>query len=185
MTEVYARIHGLAATYKSVRLYPPAPKKMAIRRFSAILGRPDQHLLELYAHTNGASLLDYCVVGCGNKRIADLTPVPDKVVVWDTKRARDFVPFIVTTSGEMFGYLVSSKPIQDLPTHPVSYCADPGNDPPILIASTVLQFFHGFLDAVEDQLGRDPEALGVNVEDWPCNLNYWKKRDPDILKYYP
>ncbi len=184
MTEIYSRLHDLAAAYKWVRTYPPAQPKMVIRRFSAITGRADQHLSDLYMHTNGASLLDYCVVGCGNKRIAELQPVRDKIAVHDWKRDRIFVPFVVTSGGQVFGYLVSSNRIHDSATHPVSYCEDPENDEPLLIASTVERFFHGFLDAVEDQLRRDPESLFVEAGKWPLDLAYWKARDPDLARYY-
>jgi hypothetical protein len=153
---------------------------MVIRRFSHIPGRPDQHLTEFFEYSNGASLLDYCVVGCNNRRIADLEHVRNGIYVRDWQRDRPFIPFVVTSAGEFFGYLVSSDSIHDSSVHPVAYCGDPENDSPILISSSVARFLLGLLDDVEVQLSRDPSSVSVDLEGWPCVLEHWLVRDPEL-----
>ncbi len=184
MVETVDRLKELAAKHKLVKVYGPADRKMVMRRFSKIPGHPDQDLSEFYEHSNGASVLDYCIVGCKNSRIADLEYVRDGIYVQDWQRDRSFVPFVVSSVGEFFGYLVSSDPIRDSPIHPVSYCRDPENDSPTVIASSVGKFLHGLLEDAEEQLSRDPESVSIEFTGWPCDLNHWQSRDPELATYY-
>jgi len=178
--EFASKLKDLARDHDLIRTYPPADPKMVNRRFSHIPGRPDQNLMEFFQYSNGASLLDYCIVGCNNRRIADLEHVRNGVYVRDWQRDRPFIPFVVTSVGEFFGYLVSSDSIHDLPVHPVAYCRDSENDPPILISSSVALFLLGLLDDVELQLRRDPSSVGVDLKGWPCVLEHWLARDPEL-----
>ena len=185
IAEVLERLRNLACNHKLVRLYGPADPKMVLRRFSRISGRPDEHLCSFYKHSNGASILDYCVLGCGNKRIGDIEPVRNLQYIHDWERHRSFIPFVATSAGECFGYLVASDSIRDQPVHPVSYCRDPeSSGSPVLIASSVARFLEGLVADVEAQLARDPNSIAIDVPDWPLDLKHWHARDPELARFY-
>ena len=164
-----------------IRLYPGTTMQFILRSEGHLPGSIVPELKDLYTFTNGASLLDYCLMGCKNRTLPDLAE--NTLSLWGLNHdlAGDFVGFIGTSSCQNFGYLLSiSAPTG---SHPVA-CFDHEEDRLLVISSSVGKFLEIFLDELEDTVKNYPDPLYIVKENWPYDLGEWLRRDPELITLY-
>ncbi len=182
MEFVFQQLRRLSGEFSSVRLFPPADAKLMFRSSGRLPGELDPHLRRFFGYSNGATVLDYCVVGCKNRSLLDLAD--NTLSLWPLNNwlAGEFVGFVTNSVGENFGYLRRVE--GDQGSHPVAYLRRPEDRFLFVVASSVERFFGNFVGDVADTLTRNPAALGVDSDGWPCDLSAWLTRDQALGDMY-
>lgn len=176
------KLENLATEHSSISLYESASIKLIARCEGNIVGSIAPELKEIYKKTNGASILDYCLVGCKNHKLLDIAKNLDELWVSNEMLADDFVGFITNSMGENFGYLRNVKTKNG--SHPVAYLHTLSSNGLIIIASSIGMFLNNFIDEVESTITNNPESLYIEHEGWQYNLNQLFINDPELLKLY-
>lgn len=165
-----------------LKFYNPVDMKMLFRSEGRIPGgKIPQDLRDFYKITNGASVLDYCMVGCKNTKLLDIAK--NTLEIWDSKDELSckFIGFITTSSAQNFGYLLEYEYKNSFP---VAYVDSLEEERIIVISSTVEMFLNAFFDEVQETISVSPESLYIQRENWPVDLMYWFERDKDLLNLY-
>jgi hypothetical protein len=129
-----------------VKLYPPVSESLirsAEQQLDILL---DPKLSEIYGHTNGFGIIDYCLLGLGNKRIGDL--VGTNLGNWDIAipalKGR-YIEFIGTSGDESYGYLYQPG----FTEFTVVSMGDIATGDYKVVSSTVEGFFEYFFDKLQ------------------------------------
>lgn len=178
----HQRLIALSHAAKPVVLYPPADARLIARSTGKLPGPFDEELLSLYRLSNGASVLDYCIAGCKNRRLADVAEHTIGLWAANDLLALDFVGFMTTSAGQEFGYLHDTA---SEGTHVVAVLPELGADGLLPLASTVGRFFENFVRNLEATIAAHASALYINEPPaWPFELVDWLRTDPDLLARY-
>ena len=178
---VMSDLRELECQHDLVRLYSPADTRQIYRSAGRLPGAMDHDLLAFFRESNGASILDYCFLGCKNPRIPDIRA--NMMQLWGQNDwlAGEIVPFVTTSAGEVFGYLYDQVFFGG---HPVVYMSHCMSQSALLISSSVGSFFAGFVKDVSLVLSRNPDAVQVDIRGWPLDLKSWINRDPMLASAY-
>ena len=140
MKELIKRIASLAESHpEKVVLYPPANDTDIAYVEGNFSFKFHEDLRELYRFSNGLSFLDYCLLGIGNKRIADFHQdnYHDELI-FDSKK----VFTLIGTSGyHEFGFLIGQSESIIL--------VDSVNQDLSLISNSFESFFNKLISRVE------------------------------------
>ncbi len=100
MNDLIKLIEGLANEYsEQVSIYKPVDASK-IQEYEEKLGFVfPKELVLLWSHTNGLSIIDYCICGINNKIIADILEVNNPLEEFE---GRFFLDFMGTSSGDDF-----------------------------------------------------------------------------------
>ncbi len=187
MNDVIEKLEKLSVTNDSITLYKPLDLKNLYKGVGRTIGEFNKELLELLKITNGASILDYCLLGFKNNKLG--TDI-DKLVyeLWSSNDnlAGTFIGFMLDNIGGTFGYLIGSE-FEKLNYKPIGY-SNP-EEPEILyiIGSSFRNFFLNFLDDVKYTIeSNDSTELLVNIEieNWPLDIDHWVQKDPELNKVF-
>jgi hypothetical protein len=170
----------------AIKKYQPANEKQIKKTEQSIkntLMNISPAWYEFLEWTNGASILDYCILGSGNSRIADIAEVNREL--WDlgikTWNEKGFISFMGDSTSMNIGFMSIAEDI-----HCVTFLSEPTDDCVLPIASSFNNFLRIFLEDVESALDHwvpsswEKWPLGIS-DDWPFNLESWSSRDPELL----
>jgi hypothetical protein len=180
--DFHQRLIALSQAAKLVVLYPPADARLIARSTGSLPGPFDEELLSLYRLSNGASVLDYCIAGCKNRRLADIAEHTLGLWAANDLLALDFVGFMTTSAGQEFGYLHDTA---SGGTHVVGVLPELGAGGLLPIASSIGRFFENFIGNLEATIAAHPSALYITEPPaWPLNLVDWLQTDPALCTRY-
>jgi hypothetical protein len=156
-----------------------------LKGIGKVPGKFDTELLEFLKFTNGASILDYCFLGFKNHNlVADI----DKFMLqcWGTNilLAGRFLPFMITSTGDIFGYLIDI--VDEFGRHPVLYYSDNDHETFYIIGSSFASFMRTFISDLQEALNKNKEGLqlGIDQDDWPIDLTHWLEHDKRLKVIY-
>jgi hypothetical protein len=182
ISDIYGRLRELSAKWKSVVLFPPADVRRIYRSIGKLPGPFDETLLSFYRLSNGASLLDYCVAGCKNRRLVDVADHTLGLWATNSMLALDFVAFMTTSAGQEFGYLDETERNG---SHVVAVLPDLSSQGVLPISSSINRFFQVVVEKLENTSVTRPEALYINdPPSWPFELREWLDGDADLEARY-
>jgi hypothetical protein len=184
MKNYIEKLKDLANKYPNdVRLYPPKDLKNLAKLPGKIPGSFNKQIFDFLKVTNGASILDYCFYGYQNPKLG-LNIEKNSVDYWVTHNhiAGLIIPFMSSSSGQNFGYLIKWTETSNQPI--VYFTDDPRHT--TLIASSFDLFLQVFLIDVEECLKRG-EDIEVDIQGWPTDFTHWLEADPSLkeLKDHP
>jgi hypothetical protein len=178
MINIIEKLTILSNQNKYIRLYKPNPHALE-NGVNRLDHRIDSQLLDFLKFTNGASILDYCFFGFGNRRLgSDIDDNIRSFKIAYPELAQYFLPFMSTSTGDEFGYLKGFT--GDLGFHPIAYFNNSYPDQVYLIATSYSHFMTTFLTDIEQELKANVTnelLLGINLDDWPTNLHHWLLED--------
>lgn len=181
--DIEQKLKGLASKSPKIKLYQPATFNLVLRSENMIIGgKIAPELKEFFRISNGAGFLDYGLTGCKNHKILDIAENTLDIWYVNNGMAGDFVGFISTSKGENFGYLMGVQ--SDTGSYPVAYLREILDEGLIVIASSIALFFENFLSKLEETVSTAPNSLYISDEEWPCNLNEWFQKDPELVELY-
>ena len=182
ISATYEKLLALAEKTQSIRLYPPADIRLSSRSISKIPGKFDSALQSFYELSNGASLLDYCILGCKNPRIRDVADHTLSLWATNDSLALDFVGFMTTSAGQEFGYLQETN---SGGAHVVAVLPELSSQSMLPLASSVGSFLRVLTMKLAVTIEADPMALYVSSPaDWPFNLGEWLAEDSELKMRY-
>jgi hypothetical protein len=169
-----------------VKLYQPASRehiKQTEKRLGLRLAELDPAWVEFLSMTNGASIMDYCLVGAMSSQIASIAEV--NLELWSISRGKwingNFVIFLGSSIPSDIGFTKSGR------KRCVAFLSTPMETSVLPIASSFDTFMDKFLDDVEkvayswkrSQSREIPYTLpGV----WPLDLKSWCVRDKVLTR---
>ncbi len=140
MKAIYEELKSLQNKYPTwVNLFPPANPDNIIATERILEIDIDSKLKELYQFTNGFGIVDYCCLGVGNKKIANLLsqyPLDRK----DGLNSK-IITFMATSCGEDFAYFENT----DSAYHRIYLIDRNIEGKAILIANNLEDFFIKFI----------------------------------------
>jgi hypothetical protein len=177
-------IESLSKNYpKLITTYKPATW-VAIQTLDVLLdGKLHPYLKSIYEYSDGLGLLDYCVLGCSNKKIMSLARDNDSFWAGYPELENRFISFMGTSACETFGYLVD---VTD-GSRPFGYNQnDRAEGGVLVISSSVEKFFQLFIQELERTIvtTNGKEQYGITTENWPMDLNFWFSHDEDLKVLY-
>lgn len=182
VTTAVERLRELSVKDARIRLFPPTDMRTISRSTGKLPGRFDQHLLSFYRQSNGASVLDYCILGCKNRFLPDIAE--HTLNLWATNNllALNFVAFMTTSAGQEFGYL---RECESDGSYVVAVLPEWSSGGILPIASSVDAFLATVTAKVAVTVAGDPLAIYIDEPpDWPYDLGDWFRRDAELRRRY-
>jgi len=165
-----------------IKVYPPATADQ-IKQTESVLGlrlfEIDVGWLEFLKYSNGASILDYCLLGAMTTNIASITEIyndfsSQKIYQWHKEH---FISFLVSSQAMDIGFVRKGTWKRC-----VAFMSNSDDNTVLPIASTFDTFMDSFLTDVKKTLlswkSFQTEDLPYSISDnWPLDLESWCKND--------
>ena len=180
MEKIISKLKELSSRSNQIVLYNPNVVNV-MKGIGRVIGKFDSQLLEFLKYTNGASVFDYCFMGFKNPRLGvDIDKFSKELWMCNNRLAGQFIPFMSTSSGDNFGYLVDV--FNKGGDHPIVYYSDSADDSLYFVGSCFSKFMNTFLEDVEYTLSKHHGKfmLGIDIEYWPVVKDHWIKNDDEL-----
>ena len=181
------KVKILSEKHKEIVLYPDVKTKVLFSGIGRVPGTFNKELIEFLKFTNGASIMDYCMLGFKNRQLG--TDI-DKFVLelWGSNDCLTgkVVGFMINSTGDTFGYLIGSEFETLSFKNPIVYNNEQAPNELYVIGTSFNKFMNTFLNDVEQTILSSSEdlLLGVELPNWPIDVEHWKKNDVDLLSLY-
>lgn len=179
MNEIIEKL-DLLSKNRNITLYRNPDTKKLYSGVGKVPGEFNKQLLDLLKYTNGAGIMDYCLLGFKNPRLG--TSI-DKFLMelWPSNNllAGIFIGFMLDNIGGTFGYLFGND-CNFLESNPIAYSKNDEPDKLYIIGSSFNSFFLNFLDDIVYTISENSEddlLISVEIEEWPTSVEHWLKRD--------
>lgn len=174
------------SSHESITLYQNVNLKTLYKGIGRVIGNFNKELLEVLKITNGASILDYCLLGFKNSQLGtDIDKFTMELWHSNDLLAGKMIPFMIDSSGGTFGYLINEfiKPSQSAP---IIYYSDLNPEYVYVIGSSFMSFFTSFLEDVKYTINNNKDGLlvSIEIEDWPLDISHWIKNDSNLLNTF-
>lgn len=177
MEDILRKLTALANQSSQISLYQSNIRDIA-KGIGRIIGKFDSELFDFLKLTNGAKIFDYRILGFKSGRMGvDMDKYCFDLWAINHRLAGRFVPFVATSTGENFGYLIDI--FDELGRHPVVYYSSCEEDHFYVVGSSFHPFMNTFLDDVQKTLDSSQGGFVIGIDDpeWPRTVSHWLDRD--------
>ena len=170
---------------QAIKIYQPATATQILQTEQLLglkLSDVDPSWLDFLRLTNGASVLDYCIMGAMTSHIENIADANRRLWnlnLYDWLR-KHFICFLGTSSPMMIGFVREGRR-----TRCIAFLAELTDNAVLPIASSFETFVGCFLQDVETTLRTWKPLLGEEwpyaiSDTWPLELKSWYQRDPKL-----
>ncbi len=182
MESFLERITELNFLYPNqIKVYKPVLNEniIMLNRYMPLELLPE--LASLYRTSDGLSILDYCFVGCTNKKIINIEDCCEGLWTQYPNLRTKFFPLIITSSGEYFGYSIYNNNRSC-----IGYLSANKSSEILSITSSFLQFLLPFIEEIRITLEKSEskDEYYISRINWPVSLDFWFEKDQEIKRRY-
>jgi hypothetical protein len=169
-----------------IKLYPPASREQieqTEQKLGLRLAELDPAWVEFLSMTNGASILDYCLVGAMSSQIASIAEI--NIELWSINKGNriegNFVTFLGSSSPTDIGFMKIDR------RKCVALLSTPMETAVLPIASSFDAFMDSFIADFEEVASSWKRTQSKKIPytlpgKWPLDLTSWCVRDKALTK---